>query len=94
MNEYEMVYILNPVLGEESVTALNERVKSLIEANGELADVDEWGRKRLAYEIQDQREGIYYLANFSANADAPREIERVMRITEGVLRYLIIRKGD
>lgn len=90
--EYEMVYILNPVVGEEEMNTLNEKVKALISANAELGEVDEWGRKRLAYEIQDQREGHYYLANFTASPEAPAEIERVMRITEGILRYLIIAK--
>jgi small subunit ribosomal protein S6 len=92
--EYEMIYILNPTPGEEGVAALNERVKALLEANGEVSSIDEWGRKRLAYEIEDQREGYYYLANFSASTEAPREIERIMRITEGVMRYLIVRKED
>lgn len=92
IREYEMVYVLNPTLGEESVTTLQERVKDLVEANATELQIEDWGRKKLAYEIEDQREGLYALATFKAEEHAPREIERILRITDGVLRYLIIRK--
>ena len=90
--EYELIYVLNPTWGEDSLVALNDKIKELVEANGSVVSVDDWGKKRLAYEIDDQREGNYVLVTFSAEHDAPREIERIMRITDGVLRYLVIRK--
>lgn len=90
--EYELIYVLNPTLGEDGLVALNDKIKELVEANGSVVSLDDWGKKRLAYEIDDQREGHYVLVTFSAEQDAPREIERIMRITDGVLRYLVIRK--
>ncbi len=92
--KYELMYILNPVLGEEAITALSERVQSLIESTGTVENVDAWGKKRLAYEINDQREGYYYLINFSADADFPKELERNLKITDGVMRYMVIRTDD
>ena len=92
--KYELMCILNPVLGEEAVKALSERVQSMIESAGTIENVDAWGKKRLAYEIDDQREGYYYLINFSADAEYPKELERNLRITDGVMRYLIIRTDD
>lgn len=90
-NQYELVYVLSPVLGEEGIPAVQERVKALIETSGTIENIDDWGRRKLAYEIQDQKEGHYVVVRFSAPSEAPREIERVLKITEGVLRYLIVR---
>ncbi|MGI6078529.1 MAG: 30S ribosomal protein S6 [Fastidiosipilaceae bacterium] len=92
--EYELVYILNPTIGEEEQAALNDRINNLVEANGTVVSVDDWGNRRLAYEIQDLKEGHYYLVNFTAETDGPREIERILRILDGILRFLIIRKED
>lgn len=92
--KYELMYILNPVTGEEELNALNERIKTLLETNGTVENIDLWGKKRLAYEIDDQREGFYGLIHFSAEAEAPKEIERNLKITDGVMRYLIIRADD
>ncbi len=89
---YELIYVINPTLSEEAHAALTARVENLVSANGKVVNVDDWGKKRLAYEIEDHKEGHYILLTFEANAEAPREIERVMRITDGVLRYLVIRK--
>ncbi|MDD4717563.1 MAG: 30S ribosomal protein S6 [Eubacteriales bacterium] len=91
---YEVVYVLSPALGEEGIASTNEKIKNLIETMAKLAGVDEWGKKSLAYEINDQRDGFYYLANFEAEADFPAELERVLKITEGVLRYLVIKLDD
>lgn len=90
--EYELIYILNPTLGEEGLAALNEKIRQMVESKGTIVNVDEWGKKALAYEIDDQREGYYMLLTFSAESTVPREIERIMRITDGVMRYLVIRK--
>lgn len=92
--KYELMYILNPVIGDEAVNALSERIQSLIESAGTVENVDAWGKKRLAYEIDDQREGFYTLINFSADAEFPKELERNLKITDGVMRYLIIRADD
>lgn len=91
---YELMYILNPALGEEAVASLNEKIKTLIESSATIEKQDVWGRRRLAYEINDQKEGYYVLTNFSAEVDFPKELERVLKITDGVLRYLVIRTDD
>ena len=92
--KYETMVILNPTLGEDALTATVEKVKGLIEASGTLEQIEVWGRKRLAYEIDDQKEGFYFLINFSAEAEFPKELERVLKITEGVMRYLVIRPDE
>ena len=92
MNKYESVYILSPNLDEEQVKAHVEKFSNLITANGELEKVEEWGRKKLAYEVQDEKEGYYVLSHFSANPDFPAELERNFKITEGVLKYLVVRR--
>ncbi|MDD2533333.1 MAG: 30S ribosomal protein S6 [Eubacteriales bacterium] len=92
--KYEAMVILNPALGEDAINATIEKVKGLVEASGTLEQVDVWGRKRLSYEIDDQKEGFYFLINFSAEADFPKEFERVLKITEGVMRYLVIRPDE
>lgn len=91
---YEAVYILNPVIGEEATAATTEKIQALVEASATLEKVDVWGRRRLAYEINDQKEGYYVLMNFSAEAEFPKELERVLKITEGVMRYLVVRTDD
>jgi small subunit ribosomal protein S6 len=92
MNKYETVYIISPTLDEEQVKAIVEKFSNLVSANGELEKVEEWGKKKLAYEVQDQKEGYYVLLNFSANPDFPAELERNFKITEGILKYMVIRK--
>ena len=89
---YELLYVIDPRLDEEATKALNDRIQNLVSANGTVGETEDWGKKRLAYEIDDQREGTYVLVNFTAEAEAPREIERVLRIADGVLRYLIVNK--
>lgn len=92
--KYELVYIMNPALGEEAVTATVEKIQALIESSATIDKVDVWGRRRLAYEINDQKEGYYVLVNFSAEGEFPKELERVLKITEGVLRYMVVRTDD
>ena len=94
MHEYETVMVLNTKLGEEGVQALLEKFKAMIAENGTLGTVEEWGKRRLAYEIMDETEGYYALVNFTSDADFPAELDRVYKITDGVLRSLIIRKGE
>lgn len=92
MRKYECVYIISPTLEEEQVKAMVERFNNLVSQNGELESTEEWGKKKLAYEVQDQKEGYYVLMNFSANPDFPAELERNFKITEEVLKYLIVSK--
>ena len=94
LNSYETIFIIDASLDEESVKGLQEKFTSLIEKNGEIESVDEWGKRRLAYEINDKTEGFYVLVNFKADADFPKELDRQYRITDGILRTIIIRKED
>jgi len=89
---YEVIYIMNPSLGEEGITALKEKFKALVEANGTLSEVDEWGKRRLAYPINDLLDGHYVLMSFTSGADFPAELDRIFKITDGVIRSLIICK--
>ena len=93
MNEYELCLVINAKLEEEERVEAVERVKALIESlNGVITNIDEAGKKRLAYEIQKMREGYYYFIQFDASSDCPAEIERRVRIMEPVLRYLCVRQ--
>ena len=93
--KYELIYVLNGTLRADELRAQMERVHGIVEASGEIVDIVEWGRRRLAYEIQDIREGYYVLVYFNAAPDAPREIERLLRIYDAVLRFLIVvAEGD
>ena len=86
--KYEVLYIITPTLGEESIAALVEKYKAMVEAEGSLSNIDTWGKRRLAYEINDLTEGYYVLMNFESKPEFPAELERVMKITEGVVRCL------
>ena len=93
--KYELIYVLNGTLRADELRAQMDRVRSVVEASGEIVDTIEWGRRRLAYEIQDIREGYYVLVYFNAESDGPREIERLLRISDSVLRFLIVvAEGD
>ena len=91
---YEVVIIFKPDLGEEATAALVERFKTLIEQHGTVAEVDEWGKRRLAYPIDDIPEGYYVLITFTADAAFPAELDRVMRINDSVMRSLIVCKDE
>ena len=88
--KYEVLYIIDPTLGEEGTAALVEKFKAMVEAEGTLASVDEWGKRRLAYPINDEEEGVYTVINFTSEPSFPAELDRVYKITEGVMRSLII----
>lgn len=92
MNKYELVYIITPDIDEEARKFVHTRVQDLIAQNGgEVSKVDDWGKRRLAYAINDRTEGWYVLVNFSAEGEVPREIERNLGNMDAVLRYQIIR---
>ncbi len=87
--KYEVLYIIDPAQGEEGVAALVEKFKALVEANGTLTSIDEWGKRRMAYPINDLMEGYYVLMTMDAKPEFPAELDRVFKITEGILRSLI-----
>lgn len=87
--KYEALYIINPQLAEEETKALVEKFKAMVEAEGTLTAIDEWGKRRLAYPIDDIAEGYYVLMNFEAKPELPAELDRVMKITDGIMRCLI-----
>ena len=88
--KYEVLYIIDPAQGEEGIAALVEKFKAMVEAEGTLSNIDEWGKRRMAYAINDLTEGYYVLMNMETNPAFPAELERVMKITDGVLRCLVI----
>lgn len=91
---YEAVFIFSTTLAEEGIAAIKNKFEKLIADNAELGKVDEWGTRRLAYPIQDETEGFYVLYNFVSGPEFPAELERVAKITDGVLRDLVIRKDE
>ena len=91
---YETVVIFSLQTGEEGITALTEKFKSLISANGTITNVEEWGKRRLAYPINDETEGHYLFVEFSSNPEFPAELDRIYKITDGVLRSLIVAKVE
>lgn len=93
MNKYELAVVVNAKIEDDVRTATIEKVQNyVIRYGGTITNVDEWGKKRLAYEIQKMREGFYYFIQFEADATAPAEIERHVRIMENVIRYLCVRQ--
>jgi len=90
--KYEAVFVINPAVGEDNIKALVEKFKNLIESSAQLDKLDEWGNRKLAYPIEDAKEGYYVYAEFSAEPDFPQELERNFKITEGVIRYLVMKQ--
>ena len=94
VSKYESVFIVNATLEQEAIDNTVNRFKALVEANGTLESVDEWGKRRMAYPIDDMHEGYYVLMTFTAPTDFPAELDRVYNITENVIRSIIIAKKD
>ena len=93
MNKYELTVVVNAKIEDDVRVATVEKVKEYVARyGGTVTNVDEWGKKRLAYEIQMMKEGFYYFIQFEADATAPAEIERHVRIMENVIRYLCVRQ--
>ena len=88
--KYEVLYIIDPAQGEEGIAALVNQFKAMVEAEGTLSNIDEWGKRRMAYAINDLTEGYYVLMNMETKPEFPAELERVMKITDGILRCLVI----
>ena len=94
LKDYEIVMVYSLSKGEEAVNALKTKFTDLISKNGTLGEVEEWGKKKLAYPINYEADGYYVLINFSSEESFPAELDRVINITDGVLRSLIVAKGE
>ena len=90
---YEVVYIIDPALGEEAIAATVEKFKALAEQHGSAVEVDEWGKRKLAYAIDYKTEGYYVLMSFTSEPSFPKELDRILGITDGILRSLIVCKN-
>ena len=87
--KYEVLYVLNPNLTEEETQAVVEKFKTLIEQNGTIDEMEEWGKRKLAYEINYLTEGYYVLVKFTSGPEFPAELDRILGITDGVIRSLV-----
>jgi len=95
MRKYEIMYIIRPDIEEEAMTALVERFNNILTDNGaEIEKVDEKGKKRFAYEIQDYRDGYYVVLNFSSDDQAINEFDRLAKFNDDILRHIVIREDD
>ena len=94
LRNYEIVMVFSLSKGDEAVEALKAKFTDLISANGTLGEIDEWGKKKLAYPINYETEGYYIVVNFQSDEAFPAELDRVINITDGVLRSLIVAKGE
>ena len=92
--KYELMYIINPNLSEEETAAVVEKFKALVEQNGTLEEMEEMGKRKLAYETNYISEGYYVLVKFTSGPDFPAELDRVLGITDGILRSLITRRPE
>ena len=92
--KYEVMYIINPTLSEEETAAVVEKFKGLVEANGTLEELEEMGKRKLAYEIDYLTEGYYVLMKFTSGPDFPAELDRILGITDGILRRLITLRAE
>ena len=93
MNKYELALIVSAKIEDDARTAAVDKAKAIIEkAGGTVTNVEEWGKKRLAYEIQKMKEGYYYFIQFDADATVPAEVEKRVRIMDNVIRFLCVRR--
>ena len=91
---YEVVYIVDPAQGEEAIAAIVAKFKDLAEQHGTNVEVEEWGKRKLAYAINYKSEGYYVLMSFTSSPEFPKELDRVLGITEGIMRSMIVCKGE
>ena len=93
MSKYELALVVNAKIEDEAREAVVEKAKSYVARyGGTVTEVEEWGKKRLAYEVQKMREGFYYFIQFEADATCPADVERHFRIMDNVMRYLVVKK--
>lgn len=93
-NHYETIFVVDASKPQPEIDALVEKFKALIEKEAKIEEIDIWGKKRLAYEINFKSEGYYVLIYFTADSEFPKELERNYRITEGILRSLVVRRDE
>jgi small subunit ribosomal protein S6 len=93
-SKYEVIYVVDGTLAEEAATELINKFKAMIEANATIDDVQEWGKRKLAYPINDVTDGYYTLVHFTSAHDFPAELERNFNITDGILRALVVKAGE
>ena len=94
MNKYETLFIVNPSVEEAGIKELIQKFSDLINSDGKVESVEEMGKRKLAYEIKKNSEGIYVLINFEANPALIKELERVYRITDEVIKFIVVRKDE
>ena len=92
--KYELMYIINATITEDEIAALVEKFKALVELHGTLDEMEEIGKRKLAYEIDDMSDGYYVLVKFTSGPEFPAELDRVLGITDGVMRSLITRRPE
>jgi small subunit ribosomal protein S6 len=92
--KYEVLYVLNPNLTEEETQGIVEKFKTLIEQNGTIDEMEEWGKRKLAYEINYLSEGYYVLVKFTSGPEFPAELDRILGITDGVIRSLVTLRNE
>lgn len=92
--KYEVLYIINATLGEDETKEVVEKFKTMVEENGTLISIDEWGKRRLAYPINDMPEGYYVLMTMETKPEFPAELDRVFKITENVMRSIIVAEEE
>ena len=93
-NSYETLFIIDASLSEEAIKGLVDKFTALIAEHGKVSEVNEWGKRRLAYPINDKEEGYYVLVNFESEGNLPAELERIFGITDGIMRSIVIRHED
>ena len=95
MNKYEAMYIVNPNVADDARAALVERFSGIVtNGGGNVEKIDDWGKRKLAYEINDRTEGYYVLMSFTSGPEFPKELDRILGITEGIMRSMIVCKGE
>ncbi len=94
MTNYEVMFVIDPTRDEEQREATVETVKSIIDADGEVSEVDVWGMRKLAYPIEKKSEGYYVVIEFKGNNTLPKELDRRMKISDAVIRHIVVNKDE
>lgn len=94
MVKYESIFVVSTLLEEDKIREIIDKVKSVVESSAQLEKIEEWGKKKLAYEIAKQKEGYYVLMHFTSEPNFPSELERIYKITEEIIRYLIVKRDE
>ena len=92
INSYETIFIIDSTLEPDAIAAKKDKFVKIITDNGEIGEVEEWGKRKLAYPIDFKTEGYYVLVNFASAPEFPKELERIYGITDGVMRFITVRK--